>query len=413
MVLKCKKTVGSFLLILAAAAVIRLLFAAFYYNEFDLVAFNIPWAIGMGEHGFSVYGNLTNLDYPPLVPFLLWSVSAPVAIADALGSRVALMFWIKLWPVVFDLLLMTALWLLGRKKSEQLGFAAALFWALNPAAILNCALWGQTDCMMMLLITLSVWAFWEERPVWGTVWFAVGCLTKLQMAYFAPILLCELFFHYRTKIALRALLIGFLTGILGWLPFMIGAGSVTLPFDIYLGGFDTYNYLNLNSYNIYGIFGANWVPDDTVILGPVTFRTVNAVVMALILLAVPAGYYTAWRAKSRVPFAFHALFLFNAIFILATKMHERYQMPVVILLTLCWLLSADRRLWRYTLWITVLSFFNQGLLLFAQTIGVMNTIFYWTQPVFSLVNVLLFVQLLRKHQKVLKNEQPLFVSGNG
>lgn len=391
--------------ILLLAAGVRLVIAAEFYNPFDLTPYNIPWAIGMGKYGFSVYSMLENLDYPPLFPFLLWSVARPVALAEAAQDRVMLMFWIKLWPVLFDLGLTALLWWRGRRKSETFGLTMALCWALNPSAIFNCAVWGQTDSLLMFFIVLCAAAFWDRRPVLGTVWFAVGCLAKLQMAYFAPVLLLELFVRYRPKKAVTALLSGIGVGVLGWLPFMIGSRSLTLPFDIYFGGFDKYNYLDLNAFNVYGIFSANWVPDQLSIfggtvdaetglrLGGFTFAHLNTIVTLLLLGGVCFGYWAAKKYRAQVPFFLHGLYLLNGIFILSTKMHERYQMPVLILVMLCVVFGTDLRYRTAALILTQITFFNQVLLLFYRIREGWEPAFTVGQPLVSALNVALFAVL--------------------
>lgn len=403
-----KEALG-FGLILLAAALLRFPLAAGWYNAFDLVPYNIPWAKGMGEYGLSVYASLSNVDYPPLFLVLLWPLSQRVAAADALGDLPALMFWIKLWPVVFDLGLVALLGALGRRRGIRFGYAAALFWALNPAAIFNCAVWGQTDCILLFFIVLCAGSFYDRKPLAGTVWFAVGCLAKLQMAYFAPVLLLELFVHYRPRKAVRCLLAGLLTGVLGWLPFMVGAGSWTLPFSTYFGGFGKYNYLDLNAFNVYGMFSANWVPDTLSIfggtpdaetgwvLGGFCFRHLNTLVTLGLLAALALGYFLAWRHRASVPFAAHALFLLNGIFLLTTKMHERYQLPAVLLLVLCWVLEGGCRLGGMSAVLSGIAFLNQMLLLFSRTLEGWDAAFSLGQPLLSLLNVECFLLLAWWH----------------
>lgn len=400
----------------AALAVVglllRLAIGAVYSNVLDLNEFNIPWAMGVRENPFLAYQNVANLDYPPLFPALLWFVSEGVAYAVEQQLQWLQMFWIKLIPILFDTALIVTLYYVGRRYSRYLALLLAGTWAVNVSAIFNCAFWGQTDCMMLLLILLMVLGYAERQPVWGTVAFAVGCLCKLQMLYFAPLVLLELFFRYKPLSALRALGIGILVGVGGWLPFMIGAGNLWLPFEIYFGGFDTYDFLNLNAFNVYGVIGCNWINANLSILGGTydpaagmnlggfTFNHFSIILTVLLLLVVVWSYWYARRHRCTIPFALNALFLMNGIFMLTTKMHERYQMPALILVLLCFLFCRQSGYFKAFLAMTVITFFNQALLTFKFFWGDIGKLaFEYGQNIFSICNVLLFLWLIVQYKQ--------------
>ena len=395
------------LLVGLGALLLRLILAVGYRNGFDLNPYNIPWALGTQDGVFEIYKNLENLDYPPLFPFLLSLVAKGVALGKELDSWPIQMFFIKLIPVLFDVGNVLLLYWLGCRKSQTFGMLLSALWAVNGSMVLNCSLWGQTDSLLLFFILLTFWLFWENRPLAAAVCFALGCLAKLQTAYFAPVVLFELLTNQKAKTALKALGVGFLTGILGWLPFMIGSGEAFLPLRIYFGGFGKYSYINVNAYNLYGIWGGNWVTDQAslfggsysetygTMIGGFTYAHLSFFFLGLLFLLVLGGYFvTTWFHRS-VPAALHGMMLLNGIFMLTTKMHERYQLPVLGLSLLCFFFLEERiNLWTY-LALTVITCVNQGMVLFqANYGGIFRELFPLFQTIFSLGNLLLFLLLL-------------------
>lgn len=391
---------------------LRLVIGATYHNVLDLNPYNIPWAMGVRENLWGAYQTIENLDYPPLFPSLLWFISGGVAYGIEQELYWVQMLFIKLIPILFDTVLIVVLFFVGRRFSREMGLLLATVWALNVSAIFNCAFWGQTDCMMLLFILLMVLGFAEKMPVLATVCFAVGCLAKLQMLYFAPLILLELFFHYRWTAALRALGIGVLVGLAGWIPFMIGAGNWMLPFDIYFGGFGSYNYLNLNAFNVYGVLGCNWDNADLSILGGAydaeaganlggfTFNHFSMVLTFLLLAVVVWSHLYAKRKHCTIPFALNALFWMNGIFMLTTKMHERYQMPALMLVLLCFILCRQSAYLKAFLVLSVITFLNQALLTFQYFWGDLGvSLFTNGQHIFSVCNVLLWLWLILQYKQ--------------
>lgn len=375
-----------FILIALFALVLRVVIATTYQNDFDLRPYNIPWAIAAAENPLNIYQNIQNLDYPPIFPMLLSLVGTFVKQAQMQQIWQLEMFWIKLIPVLSDILLMCIIYVLTVKHYQMEALFFAAFWAVNPSIIFNCAFWGQADVLLLLFIFLTFWCFWKQKPTVACVFFALGCLTKLQMAYFAPIVLCELFFHYHFKYWIKALGIGLMVGIAGWLPFMIASGSIFLPFDIYFGGFESYQFINLNAYNLYGIGENNWVPDSQKLFG-ITYAQISMIIMILLLVVFICVKYF----YRQIPGAVHALFFINSIFMLTCRMHERYQLPALILALLCYLIQKDNRYLYLFLGICMITFFNQALLLFIMNFGgVFRNFFDNSQKYFSIVNLLFY-----------------------
>lgn len=384
--------------IFLAALLARLLIGAFFYNEFDLKGYNIPWALGMQEGVFSCYRNIEKLNYPPLFPALLTFVSPLVAFAQREGSRELLMLGIKLIPILFDVGTLLALYFCLEKESKKKALLAAAIWAVNPVTFFNCAFWGQADSMLAFFIVLTFFAFQKKRPVIGTVFFVLGCLAKLQMLYLAPVVLCELFFRYRPGKAASALGAGVAVGAAGWLPFMIGSGEAWLPFHIYFGGFGQYSTVNMYAYNFYGApFLLNTSEEAQIFtFGGLTYAQISLFFTVLLVIFVFFSYWYARKKRIAVPAALIAMLYMNGMFMLTTKQHERYQIPVMVLAALCWLFLKEKRFRLPFAALLVLPFMNEACGLFHVQLGAWfhTGVFLPMLVVCSILNGLLFFYML-------------------
>ncbi|MGI5959908.1 MAG: hypothetical protein ACOX60_10935 [Massiliimalia sp.] len=382
-----------FVFLFISSMAVRLAIGIGFINPFDLVPYNIPWAVGVYENGFSMYKALDHLDYPPLFPSLLGLVGKGVKAAQAGEYWHLLMGWIKLVPILGDGILMICVYAAARKTMPRLACVIAGFVGLCGAFLVNSAFWGQADSWMLCFVFLMVWKLEERCPKQAAVFFALGCLTKLQTGYFAPFLLLILFFEYPFKKAVSAVLLGGAVGLLGWLPFWIASGRLWLPFEIYFGGFGSYPYQNLNAFNLYGLWGRNWVLDSQTWIGNITYAQLSGGITLLFAAGVPlfCCILTQRTGRTILPSACGFLMM-NGIFLFACRMHERYQLPAVICALAAFLFTKQRAYLFLFFGVSTVSFFNQVLLLFAMNYKEpFYSFFYQLQPWLSAVNLGLFL----------------------
>ena len=200
----------------------------------------------------------------------------------------------------------------------------------------------------MFFVLAVFWALHRKNALAASLCFALGCLSKLQMAYFAPFLLLGLALCCAGSAVRRlgALAAGAALGLAGWLPFMLGGGEgLALPLRIYLGGAGRYDEVMSNAANLYA-FGSslNHAPTGTLMRGAVPFATVNAVLWAGIALGLAVYAVWLWRARAaRRPVRGGAFVLLHSVFF-TQRMRERYLLPALVLAALCALLHAPPRL---------------------------------------------------------------------
>ncbi len=378
------------------ALVVRLLIGALYYNPVDIIPFNLDWALQMQEGFFNCYSHISSLDYPPLFPALLFLLSHPLSFAYANSMQALLMLLLKIIPILFDVGSIVVIYASLQKESKKFALTASIVWALNISVIFNASCWGQTDAMLLFFILLTFLMFAKKRPISALIFFALGCLTKLQMCYLAPVVLFELLFYYSPNKWIKALLAGLATGLLGWLPFMIGSKQLMLAPSIYLSGFGSYPYINLNAFNLYGLSPSlNFSDASQPFLGTVSYQTLSSCITVLILLGLFFFYVWMRVSARKIPACIPATLYMNAIFLFTTQMHERYQLPVLMLLFLCWILCRERIYLIFYFIIMTITFVNQAWVLFSYNYGeIFENWLPTVQQCFSLINCVVFVIML-------------------
>ncbi len=421
--------------ILLFAFIFRLCIGILYANYFDINWYR-TWALGFQDGFFDAYTRLNTgsyaLDYPPMYLYCLYIVGQLYRYFPIADYWMLDMLAMKAFPILFDVMAAGLFYLVCRRQSETLGILAAALWALNPSAIFNSAHWGQTDGLMVLLVLLSFYQFERKKPLLGSVLFAVACLTKMQCLYFAPALFVFLLrpdtpldpsrrsgrtarfwnsiLRLRWSHALSCVGVALLTGIVGFIPFIAGswkawgAASLLLPFQVYFGGFGKYPYATLNAYNLYGASSLNMVRDNhSLLFGTIGEDgyavggfTLHHFSTLMLLLSLVLMIYVMLRGKSENRLWLGCFLFMQCAFILTTRMHERYQFPVLLFSLMLFLRWRDFRwLWQY-LALSLMTFINQFMLLIKNNTiqdpsAPWNRIFGPVMIVMSLVNLAIFV----------------------
>ena len=367
----------------------RMLLGMWYTNRFD-TEWYLMWAADLQEGFWNCYdGHVRALDYPPLYLCLLKPVGALLKvpmIAEYIPYRMLL---IKFWPIVFDTAIIPMIYLMFRRYNESAALLGACLWAVNPSSIFNCAAWGQTDSIMTLMLMATFWAFYERRPLYGTFLFALSGLMKMQSLYFAPVVLCIFLRQKDWKGLIKALIIGAGTVCAVFLPFMIASNNFSAIFEVYFGGFGKYPYVNLNAFNLWGIWDLNWVKDASPLIGGITYNMVSTFLMLASFAGVMFLHITARHSNVWL----HGALLMQCLFILTTRQHERYQYIVMIMLLAAYLTEQNPKLLGLFGGVTFVTFWNQALLLGKNNHGDAPWVHAFTdlQCIGSVINVVLFV----------------------
>lgn len=367
-------------------AIMRLFVVMHYINQEVDIGLYAHWAIGVQDNLFSAYdGHLIGLDYPPFYLIMMKPIGAVLQHLSFDNQKITYYLVLNFLPVLFDLLNIVLFYIFAQGRGKSVALLCAAVWAVNPSTIVNCAAWGQTDAIMLFQLVLALWAFEKKRPILGGILYAVAALTKLQPLYFALIILL-IFIRERTwkdMIKFLSAGVGFALAVL--LPFMIGSNRWLLPFDVYLNGFNEFSYVNLNAFNVYGLFPSlNMLPNETSFIGGFTYDHLN-IIMLGITIALTALFVL--RGKNHSIWV-DCIFLNSLLFMITTRQHERYLMLVMAFSICAWLRLSDFRFFKIFCATTVITFVNQYLYL-ASMRG-MNVHYNKMLVLFSALTIVLF-----------------------
>lgn len=376
-----------FLAVLGFGFLLRLIIGGAYFNEFDTYWYR-NWVFDIQQNGlFSVYAraDAISLDYPPLYLFLLGALGQMYKIFGNDCADFIQMLLMKFWPIVFDVLCAVLLYRIVSKKSGSIwGFAAGALWLFNPSMLFNTAFWGQTDQLMCFLLIWSFYLLEERRPVLACFVFALSGLTKFQCLFFTPVLLLEIIRKYDIRQLLKGIGVAIATVLAVFLPFMIGAKNPLLFFNVYLSSAGKYAYGTLNAFNLYGIFKLNWVEETTLVsLASTLFLVVSVLLVVLLYMF----------SKRTCPWVGGLLFM-QCLFILTTRMHERYQVVVLPFALMAYLVHKKPQFLALFCALSVMTALNQAFVLLpinAQMPWGQTPLYDNVLSVLSIVNVIVFI----------------------
>ena len=383
-----KKITDIFFIILFFGILLRLAIGIGYYNPQDTLWYKI-WAVGSNDGFFDIYSRAEelSLDYPPIYLFFLRITGAFYAFLGEEVHKYTEMFLMKMWPMIGDILCAVALYFVFKKKSQITSLVAMGLWMFNPSAIFNGSFWGQTDSIMCLALLISFVALERDKPILASILFALAGMTKYQCLFFTPLFLAELYYKFKLAKFLKGIGAAALTVAGVFTPFMIGSKNPLLFLDVYLGGQGSYPYCTLSAYNIYGVFGLNWVEDNEgalSLLYPLSFVLVFALVVLMILNYIYAKRKCVWVVG----------FLFmNTLFMFMTRMHERYQFVVLIFILMAALVHKHRGFFYIFVAMSTITLFNQAFPMFSwlSSDSIFERYYGDLMVIFSIINLIIYV----------------------
>lgn len=402
-----------FIPILIFAFAARLIIS--YWVEGYMVDVNCfsSWGGTMDAYGpLKFYQKTSYCDYPPLYTYILSLNSVIVRWTGATDGWTRLIF--RLFPSVCDIM---SCWLLYRyakeKMPEQINRVCVilLFFAFNPAVILNSAAWGQIDSVLCLLL-LSV-AFCAVKGKWQAAlpFYAISVLLKPQALMLGILGLVYIIITWiRKKECRKPMVIGFICA-------LAATAIIILPFGVnqsfgwliekYKETLKSYPYATINTANFYYLLGGNWakIQNNCNQAGP-AILAVSCITYGVwwyfrnkkrpyvwvesilsfdfaFLFTVLAVMHATWSTVGTVAmiYAFvvtislairkqdiHFLpylgaLLFILLYVFGVKMHERYIFPALFLLTGAWVIQRDRRILYVLAIFTLTLFVNEGIVL--------------------------------------------------
>jgi len=305
------------------------------------------WAGKMAAGGpGSFYEEGYFCDYPPAYLLVLGLLGW---IANLFGISLGTMggeLLLKSVPIFCDILLALIAYKAAERaagKKPALGVAALI--ALSPAFVIAGACWGQIDAVLCVLLVVLLLFAREGKWHIAIPVFALAVLAKPQAGLLAPLgvfaLVRDVVRHREArKRAGVGLLLGVLVTAAIVLPFSANQDSIFWIVDKYIETLSSYAYATLSTGNLMFLLGGNWTPNEQVVFAGVTYGQLGAVLMAL---SFAFGIFVYLRGRDRKRLLLASSATLQLIFVLGSKMHERYILPALALLLLAYIETGDVR----------------------------------------------------------------------
>jgi hypothetical protein len=277
---------------------------------------------------------------------------------------------IKLVPSLADVGIGLVLYLLGRDLSgAAIGRRAAAFYLFNPAPIFLASIWGQWDAVSAFCVLLALWLTVRGRIQWALPVMAYALLIKPQFAVLVPLaglayLRSELLpAWHRARgssgwVVIERLWRPVGRVVAGAVLAVVVATLVALPFGVGLPLMDTrwslvdrfevawrtHNRTSLNAFTLWATpLAGNGQVDDRSALFGLGARTWSQLLLAIAVVAILVRYWR-WGGQRALVWGWLATLL--ALYVLPTRVHERYLLPAVVVAALVAALST-RLSWLY------------------------------------------------------------------
>ncbi len=360
------------LLALVLAVCLRLITAAVYTGyATDMACFKY-WSQAAYEGGLSnFYTSDMFADYPPGYMYVLYVLGfIRSAFAIDPGSMLFTVI-VKLPSILAEAGLALFAYKVAGRHGKTFGLLVASLILFNPAMFFNSSVWGQIDAVFTLFAVLSLYYLKKENGILGAVFFTVALLIKPHAIMLAPVVgmyyIYSLFkkdafgkaaWHIFGGLAAAAAIIA-----IAAVPFT-GDQQPLWIIDKYAGTIGQYNYASLNAFNLYAMLGKNWTPSgETFLL--LNYQTWGMIFIVLICASI---VFLQWRSRDTRPLFDIGALLLLAVFMLAHAMHERYIVPVGVLLIFAYIDSRDRTTLFFAAAFALTALVNEAVTLYAPSV---------------------------------------------
>jgi len=288
------------------------------------------------------------VDYPPGYIYILYGIGFIQRLFGLAHDSALFLLFIKLPSIVTDLLITLLIYKFAKKRFDiRIAYALALLFLFNPAVIHNSSVYGQIDSFFIFFIILCLYFVYHKKIELGAVAYIAAVLIKPQALILAPIGIYALVRQLkqpRDLIRIGIIVLCALgTFLILVIPFYLKQSDLFWIFKLYGSTLGSYPYVTVNAFNLYTLFGANWLSLETSFLFLTYGVWGNIFIIAVICFAVFLCAYDYIKRKNPAFFFYLALFLVAAVFVLGTKMHERYFSPTVPLALFCYIAFKDKR----------------------------------------------------------------------
>lgn len=257
-------------------------------------------------------------------------------------------------------------------KAESIKYRAALAAVISlllPAVILNGSLWKQCDSVYTCFLIISLYYVLKRRYNLSLVMLGISFIFKMQAIYIFPLFIILYIFREKGLSLLHFLWIPGMY-LLGGLPAVLTGRRISNVYGIYYrqangSGFDS---TTIGMPNIYD-FGLTDYP-------ALSLPGILLTMAIFIIMACVLNRYRKGLNKANILYI--GIWCLWACIMFLPAQHERYNYPVIILLTIFCLLTNIKKIWTAVI-INLISCYQYGSYLFKAEI-----ISYQTMAIFHM-----------------------------
>jgi len=343
----------------------------------DIGAF-IRWSGKLNEHGLRYFYTNTKCNYPCGYMYVLYFIGF-------IGKAFAVPFnsleynlMLKTPVILAEVITAFIAYKIAKKYlGDKNGLIFSFIVLLNPAVLINTSAWGQIDAVFIMFIVLTFYFLQEEKYYFGAAVFAASVLIKAQSILFLPVFgayyLIIFLRDKDVKINLRVFFISILiaaaTFIVLSIPFM-GDNGIFWSIKKVGASAGTYDYTSMNAFNFYTLFGGNY----SRFADKFMFMTYQTWGYIFIILSSLISVFLVFMNRKKQALFLIAGFMIAAVFTFGHGMHERYILPLPILLFFAYIYLKDRRIINAAILYTVFALFSQMAVLYLFGESFYNTI---------------------------------------
>ncbi|HWQ41666.1 MAG TPA: hypothetical protein VN456_06475 [Desulfosporosinus sp.] len=356
-------------------------------HPFDLNTFK-NWATTAANNFSQFYQGRNASDYPPMYIYVLFLIGK-IGSLSALSPYFTLL--LKLPSILADIATSFLIYKLAKKYlSLEISILLTAFYTFNPAVLINSTIWGQVDSFFTLIIVAAI-AFLSEKKIGiATLLFTAAVLMKPQGIIFLPVLFFELIRQKSLMSWLKIISTSLITAIVIVLPFSSNA-NVLWIFKLFASTLAEYPYASVNAFNFFSLIGANFTKDA----GTLFVFSYHSWGLIATVMITAFSWLLFIKGNNRVYASAVALLLIDGVFTFSSRMHERYLFPAVALSILTFIYLRDKRLLLLTAGFSTTIYINTHFVLYETQSGINSISFGPLLIVTSLLNVLMFVYLIK------------------
>lgn len=285
---KNRRTILGISVLFFSALVLRLFFALICQGFSSDISCFYCWALRAFEGGLpGFYSEEYFSDYPPGYIYILYFAGALLSLFKSSFLSPSSLIIIKLPAIICDLITGLLVYRYASKRNNSMAVLLAAFYLLDPAIIQNSSVWGQVDSVFTLALVLMCIFLTEKKTIPAYFAFAAGILIKPQTLIFSPLIILGIYENvFRGGVKKGKLVKELICGIsavglmlAAFLPF-----GIEKVIQLYISTMSSYPYVSVNAYNFWSMLGLNWVPQDTSLIGPITYKMVGTAVILLICI---------------------------------------------------------------------------------------------------------------------------------